>query len=175
MNSKAIALRNMKLIALLALLVAVVAFGASLVFEVAWLKAMSEAAMVGALADWFAVVAIFRHPLGLPIPHTAIVPKNKNAIAKNIALFVRDKFLSEEKLREKFLEKGENAVFDLEKYIRNFMSGKVESFSFEHTFEGFKENGLPYIFNKIKNDKENLSRTLRLENINYAELLKKRL
>ena len=51
----------------------------------AWLSAFSEAAMVGALADWFAVVALFRHPLGVPIPHTAIIPNKKNTIADSLA------------------------------------------------------------------------------------------
>ena len=45
-----------------------------------WLHAFAEAGMVGALADWFAVVALFRHPLGIPIPHTAIIPRRKNDI-----------------------------------------------------------------------------------------------
>ena len=56
-------------------------------------KAMAEAAMVGALADWFAVVALFRRPLGLPIPHTAVIPRNKDRIGVNLAAFVRDRFL----------------------------------------------------------------------------------
>ncbi len=59
----------------------------------AWVKAFCEAAAVGAMADWFAVVALFRHPLGLPIPHTAIVPESKDRIADNLAAFVRDHFL----------------------------------------------------------------------------------
>jgi len=50
-----------------------------------WLRAFAEAAMVGGLADWFAVTALFRHPLGLPIPHTAIVPKRKDAIGRALA------------------------------------------------------------------------------------------
>lgn len=58
-----------------------------------WLAAFAEAALVGALADWFAVVALFRHPLGLPIPHTAILPRNKARIADNLAEFIRDRFL----------------------------------------------------------------------------------
>jgi uncharacterized membrane-anchored protein YjiN (DUF445 family) len=53
---------------------------------------------VGALADWFAVVALFRHPLGVPIPHTAILPANKARVADNLAEFVRDKFLGTEAL-----------------------------------------------------------------------------
>lgn len=59
-----------------------------------WVAAFAEAAMIGALADWFAVVALFRHPLGLPIPHTAIIPANKDRIAGNLAAFIRDKFLA---------------------------------------------------------------------------------
>ncbi|MCC6827620.1 MAG: DUF445 domain-containing protein [Novosphingobium sp.] len=56
--------------------------------------AFTEAAMVGGLADWFAVTALFRHPLGLPIPHTAIIPENKNRIADTMAGFLRDNFLT---------------------------------------------------------------------------------
>jgi uncharacterized membrane-anchored protein YjiN (DUF445 family) len=52
--------------------------------------------MVGALADWFAVTALFRHPLGLPIPHTAIVPTRKDALAESLEQFVTENFLSEE-------------------------------------------------------------------------------
>ena len=50
-----------------------------------YLNAFAEAAMVGGLADWFAVTALFRHPLGLPIPHTAIIPQNKDRIADTMA------------------------------------------------------------------------------------------
>jgi uncharacterized membrane-anchored protein YjiN (DUF445 family) len=57
------------------------------------LKAFAEAAMVGGLADWFAVTALFRHPLGLPIPHTAIVPRRKDAIGRALATFIHDHFL----------------------------------------------------------------------------------
>ena len=61
----------------------------------AWgfVRAFAEAAMVGGLADWFAVIALFRHPLGLPIPHTAIVPRNKDRIGDTLAQFLRDNFL----------------------------------------------------------------------------------
>ncbi|HEY0326328.1 MAG TPA: DUF445 domain-containing protein [Allosphingosinicella sp.] len=62
----------------------------------AWgfVKAFAEAAMVGGIADWFAVTALFRHPLGLPIPHTAIIPRNKDRIGDQLALFLRDNFLT---------------------------------------------------------------------------------
>lgn len=56
--------------------------------------AFSEAAMVGGLADWFAVTALFRRPLGLPIPHTAIIPVNKDRIADTMALFLKENFLT---------------------------------------------------------------------------------
>ena len=55
-----------------------------------YLHAFAEAAMVGGLADWFAVTALFRRPLGLPIPHTAIIPENKDRIADTMAGFLRD-------------------------------------------------------------------------------------
>ncbi len=58
-----------------------------------YVLAFSEAAMVGGLADWFAVTALFRHPLGLPIPHTAIIPENKDRIADTMAQFLRENFL----------------------------------------------------------------------------------
>ena len=57
-------------------------------------RAFAEAAMVGGLADWFAVTALFRHPLGLPIPHTAIIPRNKDRIGATLAAFLRDNFLT---------------------------------------------------------------------------------
>ncbi|RZL99108.1 MAG: DUF445 domain-containing protein, partial [Sphingomonas sp.] len=62
----------------------------------AWgfLRAFAEAAMVGGMADWFAVTALFRHPLGLPIPHTAIIPRNKDRIGDTLAAFLKDNFLT---------------------------------------------------------------------------------
>ena len=60
----------------------------------AYVNAFAEAAMVGGLADWFAVTALFRHPLGLPIPHTAIIPENKDRIADTMASFLRENFLT---------------------------------------------------------------------------------
>ncbi|TSK08418.1 MAG: DUF445 domain-containing protein [Geobacter sp.] len=85
--------------------------GAALLFIVArlqhgsgawgWVAAFAEAAMVGALADWFAVVALFRHPMGLPIPHTAIVAEKKETIADNLGQFIQEKFLATEVLVER--------------------------------------------------------------------------
>jgi uncharacterized membrane-anchored protein YjiN (DUF445 family) len=69
-----------------------------------YLRAFTEAAMIGACADWFAVVALFRHPLGLPIPHTAIVPQNKARIGGAIGRFISRNFLSPKVLSAKVRE-----------------------------------------------------------------------
>lgn len=65
------------------------------------LRAFSEAAIVGALADWFAVVALFRHPLNLPIPHTAIIQQHKDRFGENLAIFIKNNFLARETLEER--------------------------------------------------------------------------
>lgn len=64
-------------------------------------KAFSEAALIGGLADWFAVVALFRHPLGIKLPHTAIIPNNQERIAESLGDFIKKNFLSEEVLAER--------------------------------------------------------------------------
>jgi uncharacterized membrane-anchored protein YjiN (DUF445 family) len=96
-------LRRMKLIATGLLAGAAVVFVVALLLErqypwVGFIRAFAEAAMVGALADWFAVTALFRRPLGLPIPHTAIIPRRKDSIGASIGRFVEDNFLSEDVL-----------------------------------------------------------------------------
>ena len=66
-----------------------------------YVRAASEAAMIGGLADWFAVTALFRHPLRLPIPHTAIIPTRKDAIGASLGTFVEDNFLSSAVITER--------------------------------------------------------------------------
>ncbi len=66
-----------------------------------YVAAFAEAAMVGAIADWFAVVALFKHPLGLPIWHTAIIPNSKDAIGRNLGAFVENHFITEEAIGHK--------------------------------------------------------------------------
>jgi uncharacterized membrane-anchored protein YjiN (DUF445 family) len=81
---------------LLFVMAAVFAIARALEPRYPWLgyvKAFAEAAMVGGLADWFAVTALFRHPLGLPIPHTAIIPRNKDRIGEALANFLKENFL----------------------------------------------------------------------------------
>ncbi len=69
-----------------------------------WVAAFSEAAMVGALADWFAVTALFRRPLGLPIPHTAVIPRNKDRIGRSLGNFIAGNFLSAEVISHRLRE-----------------------------------------------------------------------
>jgi hypothetical protein len=81
--------------------VAAVVFAVARVLEarypwVGYVRAASEAAVVGGVADWFAVTALFRHPLGLPIPHTAIVPRRKDRIGRSLGHFVQRNFLARE-------------------------------------------------------------------------------
>jgi uncharacterized membrane-anchored protein YjiN (DUF445 family) len=68
---------------------------------VGYVRAAAEASMVGALADWFAVTALFRHPLGLPIPHTAIIPRKKDQIGAGLGTFVQENFLTRAVVEEK--------------------------------------------------------------------------
>ena len=98
------ALRKMKASALSLLGVAVLLFIIAIYFKIPMLQAFSEAAMVGGIADWFAVVALFRHPLGIPIWHTAIIPTKKNEIGENLGNFVSEEFLNREKLEIKLEE-----------------------------------------------------------------------
>ncbi len=88
----------MKIIATGMLVVMAIIYFASKSYEavhpaLGFVRAFAEAAMVGGLADWFAVTALFRHPMGLPIPHTAIIPRNKDRIGDTLANFLKDNFL----------------------------------------------------------------------------------
>ncbi|MEV6422633.1 DUF445 domain-containing protein [Streptomyces sp. NPDC051662] len=71
-----------------------------------FVAAAAEAGMVGALADWFAVTALFRHPLGLPIPHTAIIPNKKDQLGTSLGAFVGENFLSAEVVRNRLRALG---------------------------------------------------------------------
>jgi len=94
----------MKALALGLLVLAALVYGVATVLEprhTAWgyVAAAAEAAMIGALADWFAVVALFRHPLGLPIPHTAIIVANKDRLGAQLARFLGEHFLTTEQVQ----------------------------------------------------------------------------
>jgi uncharacterized membrane-anchored protein YjiN (DUF445 family) len=107
-EAKQLQLDRMKRRATGLLVVMSVVFLAALVLEprLPWLgyvRATAEAAMVGGLADWFAITALFRHPLGIPIPHTAIIPRRKDRIGRTLGNFVQNNFLSPEVLGPKLL------------------------------------------------------------------------
>ncbi|MEO6652721.1 MAG: DUF445 domain-containing protein [Ilumatobacteraceae bacterium] len=101
-------LRRMKAFALALLLAAALVFVITELVGgdgwVGYVRAFAEAAMVGALADWFAVTALFRHPLGLPIPHTAIIPNRKDQIGRSLGSFVESNFLTHEVLGERLAD-----------------------------------------------------------------------
>jgi uncharacterized membrane-anchored protein YjiN (DUF445 family) len=100
-------LRRMRVIATLLLVAMTLVFIATSFAEAAWIgyvRAFAEAGMVGACADWFAVVALFRHPMGIPIPHTAIVPHNKARIAGAMGRFITNNFLTPKVLSERLAE-----------------------------------------------------------------------
>jgi uncharacterized membrane-anchored protein YjiN (DUF445 family) len=102
-------LRRMRAIATLLLVAMTIMFVATTVTKcdapwIPYLRAFSEAAMVGACADWFAVVALFRHPLGLPIPHTGIIPANQQRIGAALGRFITNNFLTRETINRKLVE-----------------------------------------------------------------------
>ncbi|NYG60532.1 uncharacterized membrane-anchored protein YjiN (DUF445 family) [Nocardioides daedukensis] len=99
------ALRRMQAVALGLLLFAAVVYVLTHGQD-GWLgfvNAGAEASMVGAIADWFAVTALFRHPLGLPIPHTALIPRRKDDLGKGLEEFVGENFMAEDIVRERVL------------------------------------------------------------------------
>ncbi len=102
------ALRRMRTVAVSLLLFAAAVYVLTLDQDgfLGFVNAGAEASMVGAIADWFAVTALFKHPLGLPIPHTALIPKRKDDLGKGLEEFVGENFLQEDIIRERILSVG---------------------------------------------------------------------
>ncbi len=105
-DPRIVGLRRMRIFATLLLVAMTVVFVATFFIDqtlpgLGYLRAFTEAGMVGACADWFAVVALFRHPLGIPIPHTAIVPHNKARIAGAMGRFITNNFLTPKVVAER--------------------------------------------------------------------------
>ncbi|SDT12491.1 Uncharacterized membrane-anchored protein YjiN, DUF445 family [Nocardioides scoriae] len=96
-------LRRMQAVALGLLVLAAVVYVATIGRTGVWgfVNAGAEASMVGAIADWFAVTALFRHPLGLPIPHTALIPERKDTFGTSLEEFFAENFLQEQVIRER--------------------------------------------------------------------------
>ncbi len=105
-ETRARRLRNMKRNAAGLLVLAALIFIATFLWTdgngwAGYVRAAAEAAMVGGIADWFAVTALFRHPLGIPIPHTALIPRGKDAIGRGLGEFVQRNFMNADSLVER--------------------------------------------------------------------------
>ena len=170
---KAKRLRNMKRMATGLLLLMAVIFLVSHYYREAlpWLnyvRAFSEASMVGAMADWFAVTALFKHPMGIPIPHTAIIPKRKDEIGQTLAKFVSENFLTPEVLEPKlarmqvsqrigdWLSKENNAkrlTYDAKGFIHWLFSASdtqnLKQFTREHLHLGLREVQITPLIAKV--------------------------
>jgi uncharacterized membrane-anchored protein YjiN (DUF445 family) len=119
---KAAALRKMKLLALALLIAMAVIFVFAFAFQkqypwLEYVRAAAEGGMVGALADWFAVTALFKYPMGIKIPHTAIIPRRKDQIGASLGEFVETNFLSEQVVQEKL------ASVDVARKVGAWLSG----------------------------------------------------
>lgn len=170
MNLKELELKRYKNIALLCLLVMVAIFFVAVYFRIDWLKACAEAAMVGGLADWFAVSALFRKPLGIPFPHSNIIANNKDGIAKSIGVFLKDEFLNKDSLRNsEFI----NQKINTKALIEDFINGKIEALSMQKLFDFIEKTALPKVFSHIKENQNDITKILRLENVDFAEFLEK--
>ena len=100
------ALRRMRSVAVGLLLLAATVYLLTLDQDgfLGFVNAGAEASMVGAIADWFAVVALFKHPLGIPVPHTALIPKRKEMFGRGLGEFVGENFMNEDVVRSRVLE-----------------------------------------------------------------------
>src|SRR5215218_2414923 len=96
-------LRRMRTLAVSLLGFAAVVYLVTLGQDGAWgfVNAGAEASMVGAIADWFAVTALFKHPMGVPVPHTALIPRRKDELGRSLEEFVGENFLQEAIIRDR--------------------------------------------------------------------------
>lgn len=122
-NTKEIQLKKHKRIATSLFFLMALVYGLMVYLQVksprvwmGYVESFSEAAMVGALADWFAVTALFRHPLGLKIPHTNLIERKKNDLGQNLGKFVNDNFINPENIRP-YIER-----LNIVKVISNWLS-----------------------------------------------------
>lgn len=170
---------------------------------VGYVRAFSEAAMVGALADWFAVTALFRHPLGLPIPHTNLIENSKERLGDNLGSFVVSNFLSPQNIRPymmklkisgfvgEWLSKEKNQeiliknlsdiVLDIlnkldDNAVSLFISKKVQEMTDDIKLNKIVGNGISYIIEK--NDHQRIVTNLSSQIKNYIlendEMIKER-
>ncbi len=166
MGEKRKALRRNRSFATLLLIFAAVIFVATRAvpepgFYVQLIGTAAEAAIIGGLADWFAVTALFRHPLGIPIPHTALIPSRKDEIALSFGNFIRDRFLDPALLTSRL--RRENRALELAEWLdspstANFLAERLVEF-------------LPHLLNGTKDaEVQNFMRKLFQEGVRRADL-----
>lgn len=170
---------------------------------IGYVRAFSEAAMVGALADWFAVTALFHHPLGLKIPHTNLIQNKKDQIGDNLGSFVVGNFLSPQNIRPyilklkvsnfvgEWLSKERNQellisetsviVLDIlnkleDKSVVNFISGKAKEMSHDWKINQIVGSGLQYILEKNDHQRlvTSLSKQIKDYVLNNQEMVRER-
>ncbi|WP_292010897.1 DUF445 domain-containing protein [Chryseobacterium sp.] len=170
---------------------------------IGYVRAFSEAAMVGALADWFAVTALFRHPLGLPIPHTNLIENSKQKLGDNLGSFVVTNFLSPQNIRPyiqklkvsnyvgEWLAKEKNQdilianisdiVLDIlnkleDSSVSNFISKKVSEMASDIKLNAIVGNGIHYILEKNDHQRiiTNLSKQIKDYIIENEEMIQER-
>lgn len=170
---------------------------------IGYVRAFSEAAMVGALADWFAVTALFHHPLGIKIPHTNLIQNKKEQIGGNLGSFVVDNFLSPQNIRpyilklkishfvgewlskernqEILMKETRKIVLDIlhkldDSAVVDFISKKAKEMSGDMKVNQIVGNGLDYILEKNEHQRlvTNLSKQIKTYIVNNQELVRER-
>ena len=170
---------------------------------IGYIRAFSEAAMVGALADWFAVTALFNYPLGIKIPHTNLIENSKEKIGDNLGNFVVDNFLSPQNIRpyiqkikisnfvgdwlskernqENLMKEISNIVLDIlnkldDQEVINFIGRKAKEMSDDLKINQMIGNGLEYILDKKDHQRfiTNLSKQIKEYVLNNQEMVKER-
>ncbi|HCN11710.1 MAG TPA: DUF445 domain-containing protein [Chryseobacterium sp.] len=170
---------------------------------IGYIRAFSEAAMVGALADWFAVTALFNYPLGLKIPHTNLIENSKERIGDNLGNFVVSNFLSPQNIRpyiqklkvshfvgdwlskernqDKLVNEVSNIVLDIlnkldDSAVVNFIGKKAKEMSDDLKINQIVGNGIEYVLNKNDHQKliTNLSKQIKDYVVNNQEMVKER-
>jgi uncharacterized membrane-anchored protein YjiN (DUF445 family) len=155
-DEKLVRLRRMRttatcLLAAMIVLLLVCVIGQAAHRWLAWPRAFAEAGTVGAIADWYAVVALFRHPCGIPIPHTAIIPKNQQRIAESLGSFIEQNFLTPEVIIGRL--SGFNAAEALAGWLavreNSAVIADVVAGSLPRLLEGIDETDVEHIFNRL--------------------------
>ncbi|MCW3160498.1 DUF445 domain-containing protein [Chryseobacterium oryctis] len=170
---------------------------------IGYVRAFSEAAMVGALADWFAVTALFRHPLGLPIPHTNLIENSKQSLGNNLGSFVVNNFLSpqnirpyiqklkisnfvgewlgKEKNQETLIKNISDIILDIlnkldDSAVSQFISKKVSEMADDIKLNKIVGNGINYIIEKDDHQRiiTNLSSQIKTYILENDEMIQER-